>query len=1699
MADASDQFADFFPAQEGGGTAADPWADFNPQGPKTPKSTIPEALMRRFIRPAAEGGEAAFEGLGAEIQQTQQILEQKGLYHPPGTGTPRSWVQFANEEAMLTGLAAADTMLRVPNAILQAAGAVLGQNVSEAFGQGEADQARARRDMAQAVSIAGMLAGGEHPIARAEPAARVDRTIGTLPKPTDFVAASKVIAGQENPVVVDKLLKLHDEFGINPAEVAHDAPRDPDVAASILSPQPADLPRRYTAAEPSEDAKLDGAAGIKAYHGSPYDFERFDISKIGTGEGAQSYGHGLYVAENPAVAETYAKPGYGTVPQPEYLAQQVLEEHKGDRAAAIADLKERMAYLQEAAPAVPGWPRLKPEDANDAAKLLEGGWTPQTSQLYQVRIKADREHFLNWDKPLSEQPLALAAFEKIWKGTGEPDENWKGMTAAEAYDRLAKHAGGDGASQEMYEAGIPGIKYLDQGSRGKDQFRIQSDLLPGGREGGVHDVIGPGNISYGRFVGEGAYERARELANSKNAEGQTHNFVLFDDSLIEITHKNGEPIAPKEAEGARDDIVAGRDRYAESQPPEIKAEIEDAARQAGHGVAAEGAAGPARPSEVVGGGGAAEPVAAGAGGGEEPGAVHTRGAYVGPEGPVVPGAGGEGGPAVPSTSVAAIQRAMTRPIVEMPMPSIANSSKLPDGPVVIDPLVPKEYQRPLAVHETAEQDFMAGGMPYPEAHRLATRAERAVVEGMGMDWNKYSTDIAKLAKTIEAQKVDPTTWAHLDLHEDPYDAIGHHTDKDVEGELRADERTPALAVGAAPTNAPLQPIGVGGAGQPRAHPYFTYDDRGTFAKAFDKAISGYQKTFQPELVSDKALQADPLFAKYKSATAAEKDGVIARSEEQHQFWRPTTDTERIDYVDRLERINRGAVMPQEWKDKAERHRIMLDEADRLEKQFGSKAGYVADYFPHEFLDPDKARGFVNAKVAQLGPTWFQKERTFDLIREALEAGLRLKSTNPEDMVVSRLLASADMVERMKLLNSLKEMDLARITKETENSNELMRRGWQPIDAPNREQWLIAPDIQPLWKNAVEARGFWSNEGWVGSTFRGWMAFKAVWVPIKLAVSLYHPLHVVVINIGQGIGRGWTQLVKGGDFEGALESVAQGFNLAPAEGRMARDAWLVEEKDRSPEQKAAVALMNDGGFVPQMSEQLKGNAKRALEDAIDKSEWLKAVPATVRRAIEVMQAPIFERWIPSLKAAAYLNDARALLSRRPELLDDPIQRRVALRTIGKSVDNRFGQMFYGGLFWNRNIKDTAIGTFLSLGWNLGFAREFGGAAFEPGFRAIDRLVNGEPSETRATIRDAQNKLPFAMGYIATSMLINGIMSYGFSGQPPEGMDWFLARIGGTNPDGSPRRITNMSYLREIPMFLKHAQEQGGNIITGAAEMLYNKTMIEPIKEMLQNRDYYGSDIWDENGPVYMKAWQGLKHTFGDQISPITISGANRALITGGQWYEAALAMMGFGPAPAYASRDATQNRISYLYERHVAPFSRPEDTGEKMKDRLDIRGELLRAQKNADPEALRQAADRWMSSGGSRLAMSNILMHVPGDVSMFRALPEPDQAAVMKGATPAEQEKYKPYLKSDVSLQAANLFMQAQKERQGGNTVAAAATEQQFAKLVTDAVANGQLTNLAAFRRSLGQQLTARYAPDIAAIMAQPKKLRGLYMQPAAPQ
>ena len=146
----------------------------------------------------------------------------------------------------------------------------------------------------------------------------------------------------------------------------------------------------------------------------------------------------------------------------------------------------------------------------------------------------------------------------------------------------------------------------------------------------------------------------------------------------------------------------------------------------------------------------------------------------------------------------AIVKSADRDIVKEPMPSIANSSNDPDGPITIDPHadISPEYQRLLAAHETIEDELEKLGFdPKGEGHDLATMGEKSLAEAMGVDWDKYSKTIARIAPEIEGQTVTPemrARWQAQGLHIDPMEDIGHHTNKEIQGDLQHDLQSPDL-------------------------------------------------------------------------------------------------------------------------------------------------------------------------------------------------------------------------------------------------------------------------------------------------------------------------------------------------------------------------------------------------------------------------------------------------------------------------------------------------------------------------------------------------------------------------------------------------------------------------------------------------------------------------------------------------------------------------------------------------------------------------------------------------------------------------------------------------------------------------------------------------------------------------------------------
>jgi hypothetical protein len=234
-------------------------------------------------------------------------------------------------------------------------------------------------------------------------------------------------------------------------------------------------------ADPNYMQKMNdvGLAGMTVFHGSPYKFDKFDMSKIGTGEGAQAYGHGLYLAEAKGVGTEYARAlGPKTaMSDPEYVAAQarlgkfedaVSRRYKQDALSPMEDI----AFYSEKYP-------KRVISAADKIQAAEQAAYDKAKKGYLYKVDLPDEHIakmLDWDKPLSQQsPEVQAAARKRLEElramggsipkdpTGEWIHKAFGPQGAEkAIDGLY---GQSAASVRLREAGIPGIRYLDQGSR----------------------------------------------------------------------------------------------------------------------------------------------------------------------------------------------------------------------------------------------------------------------------------------------------------------------------------------------------------------------------------------------------------------------------------------------------------------------------------------------------------------------------------------------------------------------------------------------------------------------------------------------------------------------------------------------------------------------------------------------------------------------------------------------------------------------------------------------------------------------------------------------------------------------------------------------------------------------------------------------------------------------------------------------------------------------------------------------------------------------------------------------------------------------------------------------------------------------------------------------------------------------------------
>lgn len=717
------------------------------------------------------------------------------------------------------------------------------------------------------------------------------------------------------------------------------------------------------------------------------------------------------------------------------------------------------------------------------------------------------------------------------------------------------------------------------------------------------------------------------------------------------------------------------------------------------------------------------------------------------------------------------------------------------------------------------------------------------------------------------------------------------------------------------------------------------------------------RTINPEGLGPKAKQSAAATANKIAETMNRDAANHGLAAERIVFWDKTPEAIKSEFISSFEK---GKPQPTpELQRIADYMRKRNDEIYKQDQSNGIKYDPTENYLYHLFEEGEKLSAVMEAKYgAKWGDPKFTKDRTFELYDEALKAGYRPKFTNPEEIMLMRQHASDMAQMQVELLRDLESYGLAK-EKTKANPDPPKTGSYNYRRAPNGKGYWVEDTADAILHNAFDTQSLWNMPGIRGDIFKSAMFLKNSTIPLILALSLFHPLHLLLgmdsaaamtrltkqmvvsgMNPVKWFGKWLEQMTlgsKGIPLYGIIDNPKVGFKLLKAyQGKV--DPAKLTAADRT-----ALQYMSEGGFIPEMSMQYRSGAienfRKALRQTV--AEYNsgpgglgRAAPKAAKAGfytpfaiIDALQYPMFRLWIPALKIASYLKDVQTAVKLDPSLATDKARRILAFRKLAKSVDNRYGEMAYNTLFWNRTIKDIAVANTLSLGWNLGFIREYGGGAMDIGQAAVRK---GSITE-KARKGDLDRPL-FVMFYTTQVMLYGGLLTWAMTGKAPtELIDYLYPKSGDKDARGNDERLNTPFYPREFAAIAKHVEHEG--LGPGMWHVISNKSsgVLGLVKQWVTGTNWMGQEIRDPNSAWHQQIRDTLGATLQD-LEPISIGqlrqgeGSTKEIIT---------SFSGFGPAPKYVTQSTTEAQVSQLYRKYYAPQQTPYESALISNDRRQL--------------------------------------------------------------------------------------------------------------------------------------------------------------------
>lgn len=584
-------------------------------------------------------------------------------------------------------------------------------------------------------------------------------------------------------------------------------------------------------------------------------------------------------------------------------------------------------------------------------------------------------------------------------------------------------------------------------------------------------------------------------------------------------------------------------------------------------------------------------------------------------------------------------------------------------------------------------------------------------------------------------------------------------------------------------------------------------------------------------------------------------GTVARTGEQRlqelrayrDSWNHRTIEDVVGFYDNVEHGNFNAIEDPHDRELA---KIIREQYDQRQNQLIDMG--KLDHFNENYVGRLWRYGLKNAISAIMqGRRNFSatpsalRARTYATFSEGLAAGLEPVTYNPVDMFLLKMhemdkyLAAQNAFDIVKGKGLIREFDPKEIPWNWQSlDNRIFNTGGAKLYAPADVTRLFNRYLRPGLRGNVVYDSLSAYNNVVNQFNLGFSAFHATETAINATVSRT-ALGLQQLTRAEGFSplKGVGNILAG--TVGAPYAVGKALYL----GNKVFQEYLTPGRfaDMS---ETVNAIESAGGRVRMDStyKNLAGNSLRNAWMELDAAKGMQNIPKAGKvayralgAALEKMSYPLMEYFVPRVKlgtAAMMMEDALGRLEGAPR---ETIVREMS--KIWDSVDNRFGQVVYDNLMWDRAGKDLAHLLIRSVGWNFGTVRELGGSVFNVG-----------EYKSAATGKGLGYKQSYTLALLGTTALMGYIMNAGYQGTMTPKIDGVVDLLypatGRQNPDGSKERVFLKNYIHDIFSF---AHDPLTTVTNKLAPEWHQ------IAELYRNADYYGDQIH----PIHASTGDALK--------------------------------------------------------------------------------------------------------------------------------------------------------------------------------------------------------------------------------------------------